>query len=83
MAVPSARGSRGSDEEPPCDRVLTADEIHIFWNGLDRDDLLYDRKTRLALKFALASMLRSNEFLSAHRDELFDLEARMPASTCP
>src|SRR3984957_5282298 len=39
------------DEEHPRDRVLTEDEIRIFWHGLDRDDLPWDRKTRLALKF--------------------------------
>ena len=56
------------------DRVLTADEIRIFWRGLDRADLPWDRKTRLALKLALVTMLRSGELLPAHRDELFDLD---------
>jgi integrase len=55
------------------ERVLNAEEIRKFWHGLDRDDLPYDRKTRLALKFALVSMLRSTELLGARRDELFDL----------
>jgi integrase len=55
------------------ERVLNAEEIRKFWHGLDRDDLPYDRKTRLALKFALVSMLRSAELLGARRDELFDL----------
>jgi integrase len=56
------------------DRVLTAEEIRIFWHGLDRNDLPWDRKTRLALKFELVTMLRSAELLGAHRDELFDLD---------
>jgi len=55
------------------ERVLNAEEISKFWHGLDRDDLPYDRKPRLALKFALVSMLRSAELLGARRDELFDL----------
>jgi integrase len=58
------------DEEHPRDRVLTEDEIRIFWHGLDRDDLPWDRKTRLAIKFALTTMLRSGEMLPIHRDEL-------------
>jgi integrase len=61
-------------KEHPRDRVLTADEIRIFWHGLDRDDLPWDRRARLALKFALVTMLRSSEMLGAHRDELFDLD---------
>jgi integrase len=58
------------DEEHPRDRVLTGDEIRIFWHGLDRNDLPWDRKTRLALRFALVSMLRSGEMLPIRRDEL-------------
>jgi integrase len=54
------------DPEHPRTRVLSEEEIRIFWHGLDR-------KTRLALKFELATMLRSGELLAAHRDELFDL----------
>jgi integrase len=60
--------------EHPRERVLTADELRTFWNGLDRADLPYDRKTCLALKFALVTMLRSQELLGACRDELFDLD---------
>jgi integrase len=56
------------------DRVLSAEEIRIFWHGLDRDDLPWDRRTRLALKFELTTMLRSVELLGAHRNELFDLD---------
>jgi integrase len=58
------------DEEHPRDRVLTEDEIRTLWHGLDRNDLPWDRTTRLALKFALTTMLRSGEMLPIHRNEL-------------
>jgi integrase len=58
------------DEEHPRDRVLTEDEIRTLWHGLDRNDLPWDRTTRLAIKFALVTMLRSGEMLPIHRDEL-------------
>jgi integrase len=58
------------DEEYPRDRVLTAGEIRTLWHGLDRNDLPWDRTTRLAIKFALTTMLRSWEMLGIHRDEL-------------
>jgi integrase len=58
------------EKEPPRDRVLTADEIRILWHGLDRNDLPYDRKILLAIKFVLVTMLRSWEALGIHRDEL-------------
>jgi integrase len=65
------------------DRVLTSDEIRIFWHGLDRPDLPWDRRTRLALKFALVTMLRSNELLGAQRNELFDLDGEHPRFDVP
>ena len=71
------------DPEHPRTRVLTEDEIRIFWHGLDRDDLPWDRKTRLALKFELVTMLRSGELLAAHRDELFDLDGENPRFDVP
>jgi integrase len=58
------------DEEHPRDRVLTEDEVRTLWRGLDREDMPWDRKTRLAIRFALATMLRSGELLPIHRDEL-------------
>jgi integrase len=58
------------DEEYPRDRVLTEGEIGTLWHGLDHADLPWDRKTRLAIKFALVTMLRSGELLGIHRDEL-------------
>jgi integrase len=56
--------------EHPKTRVLTKDEIRTLWHGLDREDLPYDRTTPLAIKFALVTMLRSNEMLPIHRNEL-------------
>ena len=47
------------DPEHPRTRVLSEAEIKTFWHGLDRDDLPWDRKTCLALKFELVTMLRS------------------------
>ncbi|WP_029083963.1 integrase family protein [Bradyrhizobium sp. th.b2] len=58
------------DEEHPRTRVLSADEVRILWHGLDRSDLPWGRTTRLALKFALVTMLRSGELLPIHRDEI-------------
>jgi integrase len=57
-------------KERPCDRVLSEDEIRTLWHGLDRNDLPWDRTTRLALKFALLTMLRSGLWLPIHRVEL-------------
>jgi integrase len=57
-------------KEKPKTRWLTTDEIRTLWHGLDREDLPYDRTTRLAIKFALVTMLRSNEMLPIHRSEL-------------
>ncbi|KRQ98379.1 tyrosine-type recombinase/integrase [Bradyrhizobium valentinum] len=64
-------------------RVLSEDEIRIFWHGLDRDDLPWDRKTCLALKFELVTMLRSGELLAARRDELFELDEENPRFDVP
>jgi integrase len=58
------------DEEHPRERVLSEAEIRTLWHGLDREDMPWDRKTRLAIKFALVTMLRSAELLGIHRDEL-------------
>ncbi|MCK1638946.1 tyrosine-type recombinase/integrase [Bradyrhizobium sp. 157] len=71
------------DPEHPRTRVLSEDEIRIFWHGLDRDDLPWDRRTRLALKFELVTMLRSAELLGAHCDELFDLDGENPRFDVP
>jgi integrase len=58
------------DREPPRTRVLSDSEIKALWLGLDRADMPWDRRTRLALKFALVSMLRTGELLPMHRNEL-------------
>jgi len=71
------------DPEHPRTRVLSEEEIRVFWYGLDRDDLPWDRKTRLALKFELVTMLRSNELLGARRNELFDLHGENPRFDVP
>ncbi|MGL3108908.1 tyrosine-type recombinase/integrase [Bradyrhizobium sp. BR 1432] len=71
------------DPEHPRTRVLTEDEIRIFWHGLDHNDLPWDRRTRLALKFELVTMLRSGELLGARRDELFDLDGDNPRFDVP
>jgi integrase len=71
------------DPEHPRTRVLSEEEIRIFWHGLDRDDLPWDRRTRLALKFELVTMLRSGELLGAHRSELFDLDGGNPRFDVP
>jgi integrase len=71
------------DPEHPRTRVLSEDEIRTFWHGLDRGDLPWDRRTRLALKFELVTMLRSGELLAAHRDELFDLDGEHPRFDVP
>lgn len=73
------------DAEHARQRVLTAEEIRIFWHGLDREDLAWnwDRNTRLALKFELVTMLRSNELRAAHVSELFDLDGQFPHLEVP
>jgi integrase len=71
------------DPEHARTRVLSEEEIRIFWHGLDRDDLPWDRKTCLALKFELVTMLRSGELLAAHRGELFDLDGEHPRLDVP
>jgi integrase len=58
------------DEEHPRERVLTEHEIKTLWLGLDRADLPWDRRTLLAIRFTLTTMLRSSEVLGIHRDEL-------------
>jgi integrase len=71
------------DAEHPRTRVLSAEEIKTLWHGLDRADMPWDRRTQLALKFELVTMLRSSELLGAHRDELFDLDGKHPRFDVP
>jgi integrase len=58
------------DAEHPRDRVLCEDEIRTLWHGLDREDMPWCRSTRLAIRLALTTMLRTSELLHIHRDEL-------------
>jgi integrase len=71
------------DPEHPRTRVLSEAEIKIFWHGLERDDQPWDRRTHLALKFELVTMLRSAELLAAHRSELFDFDGEHPRFDVP
>jgi hypothetical protein len=58
------------EKEEARKRKLSPAEIRILWHGLDRPDIVIDRRICLAIKFALVSMLRSVEMLHIHRDEL-------------
>jgi integrase len=71
------------EPEHPRTLVLSAEEIRIFWHGLDRNDLPWARKIRLALKFELVTMLRSAELLGARREELVDLDGEHPRFDVP
>jgi hypothetical protein len=66
------------DPEHPRTRLLSEDEIRVFWHGLDGDNLPWDGRTRLTLKFELVTVLRSRELLGARRNELFDLGGHNP-----
>ena len=73
------------EKEEPRKRKLSPDEIRILWHGLDRPDIVYDRRICLAIKFALVSMLRSVEMLHIHRDELGrdGLKSTLPVAVIP
>jgi integrase len=58
------------DEEYPRERVLSEVEIRTLWCGLGDDGSPWDRRTRLAIRFALVTALRSGELLPIHRDWL-------------
>ncbi len=62
--------------------VRGRDQDVLAWTG-PRRPCLWDRRTRLALKFELVTMLRSRELLGAHRDELFDLDGEHPRFDVP
>lgn len=57
-------------KEEPRRRKLSHVEIRVLWHGLDRPDMPIERRICLALKFSLATMLRSTEMLHIHQDEL-------------
>jgi integrase len=60
--------------EHPKTRVLAEHEIVALWHAADRDDLSWDRRTLLALRFGLCTMLRSCEYLPLRVDEIVDLD---------
>jgi integrase len=60
------------------ERVLSADEIKTLWYGLDDTDMAH-----LAIKFALATMLRSGELLPLRRDEVIGLDGPEPVVIIP
>jgi integrase len=70
-------------KEHPRTRVLSEDEIRTLWHGLDREDMVWDRRTRLALKFELVTMLRSGELLPIHVSELVELDGSNPRVDIP
>lgn len=71
------------DKEPPRTRRLSPAEIKTLWHGLDRPDLVIDRRICLAIKFTLLTCLRSIEALHIHRDELVDLDGKFPRVDVP
>ena len=60
-------------KETPRDVLLTADQIRSLWNGLDDPGM--DRRTALAVKFALVTGQRRGEVAGALRSEIDDAEA--------
>jgi integrase len=70
VSINPCKGLEDLPEEFARDRVLSEHEIRVLWHGLDRNDLPWDRRTCLAIKFALVSMLRSFEMLGIERHEL-------------
>ncbi len=60
-------------QEQPRDRVLSADEIHSLWHGLDKAHI--DRRTALAIRFCMATGQRRGEVAGIERSEIDDAEA--------
>lgn len=48
-------------------RFLSRDELNLFWNALDRNDLPCERRVALTYKLILATMLRPGEVLAIRR----------------
>ena len=55
-------------------RVLSAEEIQLFWNGLDKCD--FTKTVELVLKLQLFTCQRKGEIVAAERSEI-DLEEKM------
>ena len=66
-------------------RRLSNDEIRTLWHGLDREDLVFDRKICLGLKYTLVMMLRTVEALRTERKEFgpHGLDSNLPLVTYP
>jgi integrase len=65
------------------ERHLDENEIRALWHGLDRADMPWNRNTRLAIKFQLATMLRSAELMALHTSEIVDLDGKHPYVKIP
>ncbi len=63
-------GFKAPTKENRRDRVLSSDEIHYFWQGLN--DASMSELSRLALKFQLVTAQRKGEIVSSEWEE-FDL----------
>ena len=64
------------------DRHLEAHELRTLWRGLDGANR-WGIKTRLAIKFQLATMLRSAELIALHTSEIVDLDGEKPYAKIP
>jgi integrase len=69
--------------EHPRTVVLNADEIRTLWWGLDDPNLPCTRSVALALKFALVSMLRSVEIITARRSNIAGFGTETPVLRVP
>jgi len=65
---------RAPAKENQRDRVLTADEMRMFWTGLD--EAAMSEGVRLALRLGLATAQRKGEIVGARQSE-FDLEEKI------
>ncbi len=80
-ASPAERLVAGN-RHTPRDRVLSEDEIRLFWSQFDRTDLPMSTALRIALKVILLTGVRSQEIALA-RWEHVALEGDMPGWTIP
>jgi len=72
-------GMEKAKKEVSRDRVLSVDEIKMFWNGLEKCD--FTKTVELVLKLQLVTCQRKGEIVAAERSEI-DLEEKiwtMPA----
>jgi integrase len=70
-------------KETQRERHLLPDEIRKLWWGLDHPDVPCSRSIALAIKFELATMLRTREFLTATPDEITGLGTAEAQITVP